>query len=619
MDDAVNHHDQHANRPDSPEPPRDHKADLAAVRAVLVGPETSRLDGIDKKLADHAWHVQHVAQTLPDAISIRTGKDDRLAKALAPTIESSIRTSVQKNPRPLVDAISPVMGPAIRKAISDALQGFVQRFNETLASPFSREGLSCLVESVRTGQSFGAVRLKRSLVYRVEQVFLIHRDTGLMLQHVVADHIQAQDADMVSGMMTAIRDFSKDSFGVQDGAGLDSFRIGDLIVWVEQGPTAIVAAAIRGIAPQAFRTTLQEALEAIISQHSVHLAEFKGDAGVFITARPILEACLKEEARTLARKRSFPFFWLATLIVVPLLAWWGVRAWQRAQLVNDFASWTKTQPGYVITQVAKDRSGRPVVIGLLDANAPDPSRFFSERNVDPDRLTLQLEPYYSLSPELVLARAGAALKPPRSAASAASGKHDVILALDTSPNAPPGRLIATGRAGHPWVAAARKSALGIPGITAYDDSKLIDTDLVELASLKKQVEALSARFPFASSDLAESQVASVGDMAIAILRLAESARRAQVDFTIQVIGHTDSSGQEERNVRLSRDRADRVIALLVARGVQTRELAAVGVGPAQPASPKEATDKDREQNRRVSLRVLFLHQPLFIDDGAAKP
>ncbi len=609
MDDAAHQPGPFGNESDAPAPPRDDRADLAAVRAVLVGPEAARLDGLDRQLADKSWHLRHVAQALPDAIALRTSKDDRIARALAPTIEASIRTSVQKNPRPLVDAISPVMGPAIRKAISDALQGFVQRFNETLASPFSREGLSCLIESLRTGQSFGAVRLKRSLVYRVEQAFLIHRETGLMLQHVVADDVHAQDADMVSGMMTAIRDFCKDSFGVQEGAGLDSFRIGDLTVWVEQGPTAIVAAAIRGVAPQAFRTVLQEALEAIIAEHSARLADFQGDASVFITARPTLEACLKQEARTAPTKRSFPFFWLATIILIPLLFWWGVRWWSHERLVSDFVNWTKSQPGYVITRVSKDDAGKPLIIGLVDANAPGTSLFFKDRPADAARLSLQLEPYSSLNPLLVNSRVAAVLKPPKG----------VTVALDTSTGAPPGRLVATGQAPHPWVVRARKAAPGIPGVVSYNDSGLTDTDFEEIKKLRARVEALSARFAFGSSDLVESQVAVVGEMAVAMLRLAQAARQAEVDLQIQVIGHTDSSGQEERNVRLSRDRADRVIALLVARGVQTGELAAVGVGPAQPASPKEATDKDREQNRRVSLRVLFLQQPLFIDDGAAKP
>ena len=47
----------------------------------------------------------------------------------------------------------------------------------------------------------------RSLVYRVEQLFLIHRKTSLSLLHVALDPAIAKDSDMVAGMLSAIQDF----------------------------------------------------------------------------------------------------------------------------------------------------------------------------------------------------------------------------------------------------------------------------------------------------------------------------------------------------------------------------------------------------------------------------
>jgi OOP family OmpA-OmpF porin len=68
---------------------------------------------------------------------------------------------------------------------------------------------------------------------------------------------------MVSGMLTAIQDFVHDSFASPDGEALEDLRVGDLAVWVERGPQAVLAAVIRGNAPQDLRTVFQEALERI--------------------------------------------------------------------------------------------------------------------------------------------------------------------------------------------------------------------------------------------------------------------------------------------------------------------------------------------------------------------
>ena len=79
----------------------------------------------------------------------------------------------------------------------------------------SKQGLKWRFEALRTRKPFAEVILLHTLVYQVEQIFLIHKDTGLTLQHVVSKAELANDPDLVSGMLTAIKDFVQDSFGAQ--------------------------------------------------------------------------------------------------------------------------------------------------------------------------------------------------------------------------------------------------------------------------------------------------------------------------------------------------------------------------------------------------------------------
>ena len=180
--------------------------------------------------------------------------DKRLADSLAPTIEQSLRTSIRKDPGPLVDVLFPLMGPVIRKSIADALAKMVQSLNQAMEHSLSLRGWKWRLEARRTGKSFAEVVLLHTLVYSVDQVFLIHRETGLLLAHAVADSVDVQqDADMISGMFTAIRDFVKDSFGVEEGEDLDDLCVGGRTVWVRQEPRAVLAAVISGNAPVALR------------------------------------------------------------------------------------------------------------------------------------------------------------------------------------------------------------------------------------------------------------------------------------------------------------------------------------------------------------------------------
>ena len=275
---------------------RDAAEDLAAVRAIVVGPEQRAIEALRARLDDPAVQAREVAAVLPQALQLRA-LDAELARALAPPVEDAITASIHRNPKPLADALFPVMGPAIRKAVAASLVGMVESFNRTLEHSLSWRSLTWRVEAVRTGRSFGEVVLLHTLLFRVEQVFLIDRTTGLLLQHVQAGVAGVQDADMVSGMLTAIRDFVGDSFTVADKSSLDAFQVGDLTVWIEQGPRAIIAAVIRGTPPQALRAALQEALETIHLQLADALAAFQGDASPFEAARPELDACLRAEYR----------------------------------------------------------------------------------------------------------------------------------------------------------------------------------------------------------------------------------------------------------------------------------------------------------------------------------
>ena len=110
-------------------------------------------------------------------------------------------------------------------------------------------------------------------------MFLIHRKTGLLLQHVRAGPTaRCADAQMVSAMLTAIRDFAQDSFRTAEQDSLDALEVGELSVWIEQGPEAVIAAVIRGNAPKDFRRTLQDAVERVHLQFGEALAAFSGDA-----------------------------------------------------------------------------------------------------------------------------------------------------------------------------------------------------------------------------------------------------------------------------------------------------------------------------------------------------
>ena len=73
--------------------------------------------------------------------------------------------------------------------------------------------------------------------------------------------------------------------------------------------------------------------------------------------------------------------------------------------------------------------------------------------------------------------------------------------------------------------------------------------------------------------------------------------------TIQIEGHTDSTGSDSYNQLLSERRASSVRDFLLNQGIEPRRTRATGYGERQPVASNE-TAAGREQNRRVELTLI---------------
>ena len=72
---------------------------------------------------------------------------------------------------------------------------------------------------------------------------------------------------------------------------------------------------------------------------------------------------------------------------------------------------------------------------------------------------------------------------------------------------------------------------------------------------------------------------------------------------INIVGHTDSTGSQELNMRLSRERATSVASYLSGQGVSGARISSAGVGPSQPIASND-TAQGKAENRRVSVNIL---------------
>lgn len=101
-------------------------------------------------------------------------------------------------------------------------------------------------------------------------------------------------------------------------------------------------------------------------------------------------------------------------------------------------------------------------------------------------------------------------------------------------------------------------------------------------------------FPIDSADITPQGAAILNDVA--------STLSGVNGITVEIGGHTDNIDTDEHNLTLSQQRAEAVRKYLVAHGVPTNTLIAVGYGASRPIADN-ATEDGRQNNRRIEFVV----------------
>ncbi len=589
---------------DLPPPPGD--PDLVALRNLVFQRELALLDQLSSRLDDPGLHARDVSEIVAEALLLRARKDDKLARVLEPLVEKIFKHSLRKNRMEFANAFFPLMGPAIRRSIAETFRSMLESLNKSVEMSLSWKGLRWRIEGWRTGKPFSEIVLLHTLVYRVEQIFLIHGTTGLVLAHVVNDGIVSQDADMVSAMLTAIQDFVRDCFTDGRESALEQLQFEEFTILVETSPLAYLACVVRGTPPMGFRQKLRSSLELILVDSTETLADYNGDDAPFAPARRLLEDCL--ESRFVEERKALPLWLKALPVLFILAAVGGVGFWVHSHRLADQETLKARQaeeqralalkqsrraiidrlnnePGILVIHVV-DKDQLPwEILCLRDVLARRVSVVIAEANGNPDDFKVTEVPHESFEPEIVALRV-AQLHPPAG-----------VLMDYTSD----GTLTLAGTAPMQWILHAKRVALAIPGVKALKADRLSDPRLRTLLGMVHDVEASVVEFPLGKDLPVPADLPKLEKTVDTLTRLESLASEMGISVRLAVYGYADASGNDKRNFELSQARARTLASMLYARGSKL-QISVYGMSTEYAQRFEENLPGDLP-GRRVELRV----------------
>lgn len=553
------------------------------LKELLSGEEQKKIDEILERINNNEIYAREIAGILPEAIQISSSKSNRLNEVIIPIIADILKKSGKDDTSLLIDSLYSLIGPASRKAVLESLKDLMQSFNSAMESVFTLQGLKWRIEALKTGKSYSEIVLINSIVYKVEQVFLIHKETGLLLNHVSTDDAVVQDGDMVSGMLSAIKDFVHDSFQVGEEESLNTLNVGELTVWIVDSPYAALAVVIRGNAPESFRNTISSALEEIHKLYYLELKEFDGDTDIFKAVIPIMESCLDSKIKKeIKEKKPIATYVIVGLILI-LIGFFAYYRIDTAIKWDNIVEKLENSPGIIIIEEDRELFGYKIK-GLKDANAINLNEIYKKYKINQDDIDEEWQEFISMENAIVIERAKNILQPPKS----------VDFSFEN------GKLIAVGKADISWIDFAKKNYTSIIGVNKLEIEKVSSSESESVQELIEKLETIYIHFYKNQTDFVKDQQEKLDEIVNLINELQNYNKLGKIQ--IEITGHTDSSGSEKRNDLLSWNRANAMMKYLAEKGLTDIDFTLKGIGFKDPLV-SENDESDMQKNRRVSFKV----------------
>lgn len=556
--------------------------DLDQLKELLFGAERKALDSISERVESRDVRTTDIADVLPEAIHQSHNKDGELVDALAAPVGECLQQEFRNDPETYADALYPVIGPAIRKSIMHALRNFSQQINEAIEHSISPKGLKWRMQASRAGVPYGEYVLQQTMLYRVEQAYLISRENGLLVAHVHHEASKIKDSDAVSAMFTAIQDFVKESFSPDRTGRLESADMGEFTLWAVHGPHALLVCVIRGVPPKALRTDLTAILERIHFRYGDAIREYKGETATIPDAEVELERCLKFEARAEneKKKKGPPIVAiLVGLLLVAALITLGIRSWNFSEQLKALDSAVAATPGVHVTDLT--RSGGDFSLkGLRDPLADDVPAIAEKVGIPADRLTVSMQSFQSLEPEIIERRAAQLFGNPESVSFDVSGST----------------LSVSGNAAWSWQSQLQSRFSALAGVDTLDLSGLVSTDRT---LFENRVDDLREKiFLFDSgTELAVGAAGQLHQYAVELGELINESSAMGYALDVIVAGSTDASGDPRVNSVLAARRADVAVGILKAEGIDA------SISPAGPNDSQGALDDSSLRHVKVNLQL----------------
>ena len=217
----------------------DNRFDL--LRELLLEEDREKINALNQEILVREKISARIDPLIDEKIEdLRKNFPEYFGDTITETIKAQIRDSQDE----VVDALYPIMGKMVKKYIFAEISKLSERINKRVKNTFSFKSMFKRFKRRASGVSDGDAILQDAFQPKIEEVFVIEKDSGILLGNHSTGNIA--NKDMVSGMLTAIKSFAEDAFS-KEGQDLEDVKFETFQILLYNFNTVYIALAVSGV------------------------------------------------------------------------------------------------------------------------------------------------------------------------------------------------------------------------------------------------------------------------------------------------------------------------------------------------------------------------------------
>ena len=201
-----------------------------------------------------------------------------LSHSLQQVIGPAISKEIASNKDAMIDTLYPIMGGMISKYVTQAIKEMMQHINHKIEEGLSFEKYKRKIKSKVTGVSEIELLLEESQQAQLSSLFIIDKESSLLVSEAHLEDKEIDDPHMVASMASAIKDFIND--WVQNDNQSQKIQIlsyGNATLYIEEAGSVYMIAFLDTEPHYEMRNQLNRFFASLITQYATFFQNFEGD------------------------------------------------------------------------------------------------------------------------------------------------------------------------------------------------------------------------------------------------------------------------------------------------------------------------------------------------------